>query len=83
MSETTLWLSGDTYAIDSQLFCLQPVPVTMAARSVKMNSVSLLSAKLLDGWTMLADGCPDCQVHAHYSIATLPAKAFDASSDPS
>ncbi len=55
----------------------------MAARSVKMNSVSLLSAKLLDGWTMLADGCPDCQVHAHYSIATLPAKAFDASSDPS
>ena len=32
------------------------------ARQVKVNSVSLISAKLLEGWTMLADGCPECQV---------------------
>ena len=31
-------------------------------RPVKVNSVSLISAKLLEGWTMLADGCPECQV---------------------
>ena len=61
----------------------------MAARTVKMNSVSLLSAKLLDGWTMLADGCPDCQVrrallrcHLAPPCLIAPANIFDVDGDP-